>query len=495
MQRRYLKPLAGLLAGLCVPLAFAPVNWFALAPLCYGTLLLLWRGEVPGRALLIGFAFGVGAFGVGTSWVYVSVRDFGQAPLAVAVLVTVGLIVIMAAYIGLLGWLVARLELGRRALDWLLTIPALWVLMEWVRGWFLSGFGWLAPGYSQTDSLLMGYAPVLGILGITWAVLVTAGCLVTLAAGSGGARWSALALLLLVWGAGYLAGNRQWTLPQGVPLEVALVQGAVPQDQKWLPEQRAPTLALYRDATLAQRGVDLVIWPEAAIPALYHTVTGYLREVRRRTAAADVSVLLGILRKDPNGGTFQNTVVALTDPPTFYAKRHLVPFGEYFPVPAFVRRWMRLMSLPYTDAVAGAADQPPLAIAGQTLGLMICYEDVFGAQQRHYLPAATMLVNVSNDAWFGDSLAPHQHLQIARIRAAEAGRFLLRATNTGITAVIDPGGAVTARVPAFTTQVLRASVRGFGGMTPYAYWGDWPTLSLALLLALGRVGWRRASGR
>jgi apolipoprotein N-acyltransferase len=251
-------------------------------------------------------------------------------------------------------------------------------------------------------------------------------------------------------------------------------------------------MAMYRELTLGQSEVDLVVWPEAAIPALYDSVRGYLEEVRREAAARRTSVLLGILREDPGGGTFQNTVVALTDPPAFYVKRHLVPFGEYFPVPAFVRRWMRLMSLPYTDAVPGGDDQPALAIAGHTLGLMICYEDVFGAEQRHYLPDATLLVNVSNDAWFGDSLAPHQHLQIARVRAAEAGRYLLRATNTGITAVIGPRGSVTAQVPQFSTQVLRAAVRGYDGWTPYARWGDWPVLLAVMVLVLGAYGWRRA---
>jgi apolipoprotein N-acyltransferase len=342
---------------------------------------------------------------------------------------------------------------------------------------------------------LMGYAPFAGVLGMSWAVLVTAGALATLVGGSTRARAVALSIMVAVWGGGYLASLPQWIVPSGEPLRVALVQGAVPQDQKWLPQQLTPTMTMYRDLTLDQRGVDLVVWPEAAIPALFHNVSGYLAEVRQQAAARGTRVLLGILRKDPGGGTFQNTVVALTDPPSFYVKRHLVPFGEYFPVPAFVRRWMRLMSLPYTDAVPGAPDQPALTIAGQSLGLMICYEDVFGAEQRHYLPGATMLVNVSNDAWFGNSLAPHQHLQIARVRAAEAGRYLLRATNTGITAVIDPRGTVAAQVPQFSTQVLRAAVQGYTGATPYARWGDWPVLSSVVVLLLGTYGWRRAQAQ
>jgi apolipoprotein N-acyltransferase len=194
-------------------------------------------------------------------------------------------------------------------------------------------------------------------------------------------------------------------------------------------------------------------------------------------------VLVGILRLPPGATTaetFQNVLVALTDEPQIYVKRHLVPFGEYFPVPNFIRSWMRLMSLPYIDAVHGAGDQPPIAAAGERLGVTICYEDVFGAEQLHYLPDATMLVNVSNDGWFGDSIAPHQHLQIARVRAAEAGRYMLRATNTGVTAVIDPRGGIVGTVPQFRPGVLKQTVRGYRGSTPYARVGNYLMVLFAL---------------
>ena len=194
--------------------------------------------------------------------------------------------------------------------------------------------------------------------------------------------------------------------------------------------------------------------------------------------------MLGILRDDPEGGTFQNTLVALTDPPLFYVKRHLVPFGEYFPVPEFVRNWMRLTSLPYTDAVAGSNNQLPLEIAGERIAITICYEDVFGAEQLGFFDNASLLVNISNDAWFGNSIAPHQHLQIARFRAAEVGRYLLRATNTGVSAIIDPRGRVIARSPQFVPDLLKGSVRGFLGFTPYARWGNYPIVLGALFTLL-----------
>ncbi len=193
--------------------------------------------------------------------------------------------------------------------------------------------------------------------------------------------------------------------------------------------------------------------------------------------------MLGILREEDEGTGFQNTVVALGEPPRVYFKRHLVPFGEYFPVPGFIRDWMRRMSpLPYLDANPGAPDQDPLDVAGERIAVTICYEDVFGAEQLATLGQATLLVNVSNDAWFGDSIAPHQHLQIARMRAAEGHRYLLRATNTGVTAVIDPRGRVVERLPQFEPGVLETTVQGFTGPTPYARWGNWPVVSGALLV-------------
>ena len=212
-------------------------------------------------------------------------------------------------------------------------------------------------------------------------------------------------------------------------------------------------------------------------------------------------MLLGILRLPPNdeaSDEFQNILVALTDPMQVYVKRHLVPFGEYFPVPGFVRDWMRYMNLPTGDAIPGAPDQPPFDAAGERIAITICYEDVFGAEQLHYLPEATLLVNVSNDAWFGHSIAPHQHMQIAQVRAAEVGRYMLRATNTGVTGVIDPHGRVVATLPQFTAGVLKQTVRGYTGATPYARVGNYAVLSLALLVLVGvalpRALKRRARG-
>jgi apolipoprotein N-acyltransferase len=273
------------------------------------------------------------------------------------------------------------------------------------------------------------------------------------------------------------------------------VQGAITQDVKSNPEQLPPTRELYAELTVQVPGADLIIWPEAAIPTLYEYELRYLAAVRQFVEQHGSTLMLGILRQDPTKteSAYQNVLVALTDEPQVYVKRHLVPFGEYFPVPSFVRSWMRLMSLPYVDAEPGEAGQPALDVAGEKVAVTICYEDVFGAEQRHYLPEATLLVNVSNDGWFGDSLAPHQHLQIAQVRAAEAGRWLLRATNTGVSAVIDPRGRVTATIPLFEKGVLERSVASYAGATPYARVGNLPVVLGALVLALlpAAIAWTR----
>jgi apolipoprotein N-acyltransferase len=483
--------LLSALAGAALPLAFAPFGHFWVAPLSYAVLFYLWQeAPRPRRAFALGFVYGCASFGFGTYWTFIAVRVFGGAPIALALFLTIGLTLVLAAFVALAGYIAARLRTPV-AVAALAVMPAMFVLAEWLRGFAFTGFGWLAAGYSQTDTWLMAYAPLGGIHLISWAVLVSAGALVTLYIGRRRERVAAAAALAALWAGAFALRDVGFSQPQQRMLDVALTQGAIAQDYKWRPEQMAPTLALYEELTKQSLGADLIIWPEAAIPTLIDYVDEYLERVRRTAAEAGGTVLAGVLRLPPgveSPDTFQNILVALTEEPQVYVKRHLVPFGEYFPVPDFIRSWMRLMSLPYTDAVPGAADQPPITAAGEKLAITICYEDVFPAEQLHYLPEATMLVNVSNDAWFGDSIAPHQHLQIARVRAAEAGRFMLRATNTGVTAVIDPRGAMVATLPQFRAGVLKATVQGYTGLTPYARVGNYAVVILALVvLAAGYV--------
>lgn len=476
-----------------MPLGFAPFGIYPLTILGVAGLFALFEDAAPREAAKRGFAFGAGTFLAGTYWLYISIHIFGQAPVALAVFLMLALVSIMGAYLALMGFVAKRwLGVDNGTLRWLILLPALWVLVEWLRGFLFSGFPWLSLGYSQTDSALGGWAPLFGVYGVSAAAAVTGGALLAVIRGEFRARLTAVVVAAALWGGGYWAQGQAWTRASGESLQVSLVQGAVSQDLKWARDQLVPTMDLYRKLTLENLSSDLVIWPEAAIPALLHSVQDYLLEVYEQARARGSAIMLGMLRQDPVTEEYENSLLVLGDQPQVYTKRHLVPFGEYFPVPGFVREWMRLMSLPYSDTAPGDPRQPTLKVANQQIAATICYEDAFGAEQLVFLPDATLLVNVSNDAWFGDSIAPHQHLQISRMRAKEVGRYLLRSTNTGISAVIDERGKVLARAPQFETYVLTAAAQPFEGSTPYARVGNWAIVGAStLILLLGFVQARR----
>ena len=477
--------MAAAAAGACLPLAFAPFGVSSLAVISPALLWLLWD-RVPARqAAWLGFCWGAGAFLAGTYWLYISIHIFGQAPAPLAIVLMLALVTIMAGYTALLGFLHAR-AVVRGGWSWFVLLPSGWVLMEWLRGWLFSGFPWLSLGYAFSDGWLAAYGPVLGVYGISLAAALLAGAGVALIGGGARERILALTLGAMILGGGVVLAQKNWVAPGERELRVALIQGAVAQDRKWLPEELEPTKDLYRKLTREVLDRDLIIWPEAAIPAIVHEELDYLEAMRLEATSHGAAIMLGMLERDPESGRYYNALLVLDEPPGIYRKRHLVPFGEYFPVPEFVRHWMRLMSLPYVDIAAGDATPEPLSVAGLQAAASICYEDAFGAEQRVFLPEADVLINVSNDAWFGDSIAPHQHLQMARMRAIEAGRYLLRATNTGISAVIAPDGRVIDTSPQFETDVLTASIRPYTGSTPFVIIGNgW--LLVLVLAGLGAV--------
>ena len=379
----------------------------------------------------------------------------------------------------------------RTAAGQLLAVPAAWVLLEWWRGWFLSGFPWLSLGYSQTDTWLAGLAPLGGVHLLSAALLVCAGALVVLLRAAPPLKLVAAVLLVLPWTLGAGLRGIEWTRPSGVPVSVAILQGAVSQDLKWLESNRQAILDDYAKLHRQALGARLIVWPESALPDLANSLPRYLSGVWSSARGAGSDVLLGVMRFDPDTDLYYNALLALAgDEPAFYDKQHLVPFGEYFPVPSFVRDWLRLMSLPYSDFEPGGTRQPPLRVAGLSVAPSICYEDAYPEELLPSIRAADLLVNVTNDAWFGRSGARYQHLQIARMRALESRRFLLRAANDGVSAVIGPRGEIVARAPEYEPAVLRATVEGRPGQTPYVRTGNAPAL-VGAVLVLATVVFRR----
>ncbi|MDA1108188.1 MAG: apolipoprotein N-acyltransferase [Proteobacteria bacterium] len=491
MKQILLRNLAGwrgdalsLLAGALLPLAFAPLGLFPLALLALVLLFSVWLEASPRRALWRGWLFGVGQFGVGVSWVYVAIHDFGYASIFLASCLTALFVALLALFPAVLGYLVARFS---PVIEWkkiLLIFPAAWTLFEWLRGWVLTGFPWLNVGYSQIDAPLAGLAPVFGVYGVSWAVAFSAGLLLTLLLAGKKQRIGALAALSALWVGAALLGQMQWTHAQGSPLRVALVQGNIPQEIKWQPEQVQRTLDLYLDLTRQHWGSDLIVWPEAALPVFYHQLADtYLAGLQNEARTHRTDMLIGISVLERESQRYYNSMLSLGSSSGFYYKRHLVPFGDYLPFDDWLRGVIGFFDLPMSGYSAGPATQPLLEAAGYKIGVSICYEDVFGEEVIQALPQAALLVNGTNNAWYGDSFAPHQALQMSRMRALEAGRYMLRATTNGISAVIDARGGIVARSPQFATHVVTAAAQPMAGATPYVRWGNYPVV-IALLLAL-----------
>jgi apolipoprotein N-acyltransferase len=480
---------------------FAPYYMFPLPVVTLAGLFYLWsQAGTPRAGALVGFGYGLGLLLFGGSWVYVSLHDFGSMPAPLAVIATFLFCAIYAALPAAAGYacvwprVSAPVRLG-------LLAPAAWTLSEWMRGWVFTGFPWLATGYSQIpESPLAGYAPLLGIYGVTLATAATAGLIVVLGLRATdkaeGRRMKddlvrllpSAFCLVAIWLTGYGLGQIAWTTPVGAPFNASLLQGNVAQDQKWRAERVRPTLEIYRLLVESAPG-KLIILPETALPLFLEQVPqDYLAALAESARARDGDILIGVAERIGSGEYFNSVVSLGTAPQQAYRKSHLVPFGEFIPLRPVLAWIVNVLAIPLQDFSRGAQNQRPLAVAGQRVAINICYEDAFGEEIIRQLPEATVLANVSNVAWFGRSLAPRQHLQIAQARAIETGRSMLRATNTGVTAVIGPRGEVLAAAPEFEIATVTYAVQGYGGATPYVRWGNYAMLALcAVLIAAG--GW------
>lgn len=490
-------PLTALLSGALMPFAYAPYGWYLLSLLSLLVLFFLWRDASPRQAGWSGFLFGLSMFGYGVSWIFVSIHEYGFVPLPLALLLTILFVSVMAVFPAMAGYLFAVLRDRRPASSFLmmLLVAAIWVLFEWLRAWFMSGFPWLHIGYAYIDTPLAAYAPVLGVYGLSWGVAMTAAILAGVftaghVAGSL-SHYRPLVVIMLIWTGGVLLDKVSWHYPSGEPLTVSLVQGNIPQELKWLPSMREPTRALYEELTWQHSDSDLVIWPETALPFYSFEIEHYLADLQRRASREDMAILLGLVHQQRGGHEYFNSMVGLgagqdlnqnQGQLQMYHKNHLVPFTEYLPVKWLFSALVEFLGVPMSDFTSGGDQQRPMQLAGQRIGVSICFEGAFGEEVIRMLPEATILVNVSNDAWFGRSIAPAQNLQMARMRALEVGRPLLRATNTGLTALITAEGELQAIAPQFEEAVLTGMVQPQQGVTPYVRLGNAPAVLLSLLV-------------
>ncbi len=480
-DKSWLNACVALLAGAGLALAFAPFQLSLLASLSPMVLLYLCLRTSPKRALLYGWLFGLGLFGVGVSWVYISIHYYGNTPAPLAALFSGFFIAFLALFPALQTYLYVRFFRHNHVAS-VLGFPCLWVLSEYLRSTVLTGFPWLLLGYSQQHTPLGGFIPVLGDHGLSFIVVLSAALLLH-ALQHRPYRYLLLALLASLWWCGWLLAKITWTHATGRPLQVSLLQGNIAQELKWNPQQLNNTVATYRQLTSQHWDSDLIVWPESALPIPLYDARTFIQRLSRDAQRHHSALLLGSIDYANMAQTrYYTGLLALGTAQGYYRKRHLVPFGEYVPLEKWLRGMIQFLDIPMSNFIPGPTQQPLLRLHDVAIAAAVCYEVAYADTLWQNLPTAQLLVTVSNDAWFQDSFALAQHVQIAQFRARQAGRYLLFSTNDGITAIINPQGQIQDRLPIHQRAVLTAKVYPMQGATPWTHIGN--TLSLALIACL-----------
>jgi len=511
-------------SGFLLVFAYAPFSYWGLALILPSIILYQVRQATPKVAAKKIALFAFGWFSSGISWVHVSIDQFGGLPLVFSLLLMLALCAYLAIFPALAGYLTAKIAKNKQVNLWL--FPSVWLLCEYLRSVVLTGFPWLSLGYSQIDSPLASFAPIIGEVGLTGIILLLNICWVkiycvcsdfysdtspdlrnkknhpnaVMVATSSSLTVTRkdlafpLALAASIILTSFTLTQVSWTELTGKSAKVALIQGNIAQSIKWQPEQEWPTMLKYLDLTRLNYDADIIVWPESAIPALEPAVQDYLSTVNRSAILNNSAVITGLINYNFESKEYFNALLVLGKKDTAdeqgyyynhsnrYYKSHLLPIGEFVPFQELLRPIAPFFNLPMSSFTAGNYVQPNLVANNLHILPLNCFEIAFPMQLAANLTDATdMILTVSNDAWFGDSHGPHQHFEIARMRALEFGRPLVRATNNGVTGIINHLGEVTAVAPQFEEVVLRGTVDFVTGDTPYS---QWPNLILWMMILM-----------
>ncbi|MBA4503469.1 apolipoprotein N-acyltransferase [Marinobacterium marinum] len=481
---RWLTALLALAGGAGITLSLAPFDLLPFALLGPGLLYWLQRRQSSRAAFFTGWAFGIGFWGAGVSWVYVSIHTYGNAPVALAGLLTGLFVVALGLLFALQGWCFVRLAQPARQ-RWL-VFSLVWVGFEWIRSWLLTGFPWLLLGYAWLDTPLKTWAPIGGVWLLSLMTLLLATGLVRLLIDRKPLALAPAALMMAL----ALIVPTQWTQPRAEPpLDVVLIQPNVPQLAKWRPDNLSAILQHQIDQSLPHADADLIVWPETAIPATFNRAAPTLSPFLDLLDARGTALISGFPfveadSNSPRGQRFHNSIGLFSKGQDLYHKQRLVPFGEYVPFESQLRGLIDFFDLPMSSFSLPTQNTGPLQLAGHAIAPAVCYEIAFPGLVRTLAQDSALLLTVSNDTWFGRSIAPDQHLQLARMRALENGRWLIRSTNNGLTAFVGPDGQIAGLAPVDQATELRLEVPLMTGQTPWQQLGLWPVTLLSLLLGL-----------
>jgi len=481
--------LIALFSGIALVFAFSPTHIVWLAIIAPAALYVVLKKHQRLHATQLGFIFGLGFFGAGVSWVFVSIYYFGGTTFLISALLTILFVLVLSGLFALLGFILQTYFPNNTLTKALLVYPALWALLEALRASLFTGFPWLLLGHTTVDSIFSGLPPVFGVYGTSFCLVLISGLVVFASTPHAeqdklhGWQLSNLSLfaLVLMFAAMYGLGNIKWSQPTHRSLTVSLIQGNIPQNLRWNADQVHNILNTYQTLTENHQGSNLIIWPEGAVPMFFHQAHPFLHQIEKILAPFHSTLVTGIPYEKAD--QHYNAVVSLGDTQGIYLKRHLVPFGEYVPLEKTLRGLIQFFNLPMSDFLAGPLNQPLMRIQGFPVGIYLCYEVAYGQVVRSDLPNAQLLMTLTDDAWFGHSLAPWQHLQIGQFVSLETGRPMLFVGNNGITAIITASGRLRALLPQFTMNVLDGVVTPYSGTTPWVRFGDTPYL-LIMLAAL-----------
>lgn len=483
-----LGDLLALISGAALTFAFAPARLYLLGLLSPAILLALWLTVSPRRAFLRGWLYGVGLFGSGVSWVFISIHTFGNAPVSTAATLTGAFIAILALFPALTGYILQRSFPKNNNTKVLCAFPAIWVLLEWMRSWLFTGFPWLFIGYTQTAAPLRGFAAIFSVYGVSLATLVSSALIINTIFYAKQRTYRAayfnLLALAAIWIIGACLNTISWTHPKGTPIQVSLVQGNIPQEIKWSPENIQPTLDRYVALTKPHWDSKIIVWPEAAVPVPLPEATDFMLTMLKTAKQHQATLITGIPIRSTEGSGYYNAIIAVGNGNGIYLKRLLVPFGEFTPMRSVLKGFMNQFNIPMSDMVPGKGEVEPLNASGNKIAAFICYEILFPERVLLYANNVDMLLAVSNDAWFGRSFAQAQHLQMAQMRAIEVGRPVLFGSNDGITALIDATGKIQSAAPPYESFVLTGLVQAMQGRTPWQRFGMDPVLAVILIFMI-----------